>query len=209
MKIMLDVSPRKIHEYTERYSYPFWQLRTPLTQNKLAGVPYGLDNGCFTNFDYRAWVRMVGECDTLQRPEWVSCPDMVGDAARTQELYEHFARKYLRGLPIAYVLQNGIQRVKIPWAEIDAVFVGGDDAFKHSDTVVNAIRTGKMIKPTLKVHIGRVNSWDRARWWIEKGEQYGFAIDSVDGSGMSRFDERLEVVLSAIRNEDPQHKIAI
>ena len=112
MKIMLDVSPRKIHAYTERYGYDFWQLRTPLTQNKLAGVPYGLDNGCFTNFDYRAWVRMVSECDTLQRPEWVSCPDMVGDAARTQELYEHFARKYL-GVDSPMAFQHTQPSVKL------------------------------------------------------------------------------------------------
>jgi len=47
MKIMLDVSPAKLRNQTKKYGYDFWQLRTPLTQNKIAGVPYDLDNGCF------------------------------------------------------------------------------------------------------------------------------------------------------------------
>jgi hypothetical protein len=207
MKIMLDCSPRKIAEYTERYDYEFWQLRTPLTNYKLAGVPYGLDNGCFSQFNFKAWVKLVEDADR-ERPLFVTVPDMVGDAQRTAELYEHFAGRYLRGLPLAYVLQDNQKNVQIPWSEIDAVFVGGKDSFKHSDECLNAVRTGVMIKRStrqkLYVHIGRVNSWDRADWWLRAGEKYGFKVDSVDGSGMSRFDERLEVVLSAIRDERSQ-----
>ena len=206
MKIMLDCSPSKISEYSAKYNYQFWQLRTPLTNYKLAGVPYGLDNGCFTTFDKRAWCKLIDDAD-ITRPLWCVCPDMVGDAQRTRELYDYYARKHMRGLPIAYVLQNGVQFTTIPYDEINCLFVGGDDAFKTSTAAVNAIRTAKMIKPEMMVHIGRVNSWDRARWWIETGQKYGFHVDSIDGSGMSRFDERLEIVLSAIRNEDPQMTI--
>lgn len=31
MKIMLDLSPKQIAEYSKRYDFDFWQLRTPLT----------------------------------------------------------------------------------------------------------------------------------------------------------------------------------
>ena len=44
---------------------------------------------------------------------------------------------------------------------------------------------------------------------VAAGDMYGFKVDSIDGSGMSRFDERLEIVLSAIRDNHPQHEIAI
>ena len=208
MKIMLDVSPRKIHEYTERYGYDFWQLRTPLTNYKLAGVPYGLDNGCFAQFNKKAWCKLIDDADRT-RPLWCTCPDMVGDAQRTRELYDYYARKHMRGLPIAYVLQDGIQNTTIPYDEVSCLFIGGSTPFKTSDAVLNAVRTAKMIKPEMMIHVGRVNSYDRTKWWLAAGDMYGFKVDSIDGSGMSRFDERLEVVLSAIRDNHPQHEIAI
>ena len=211
MKIMLDCSPAKIAEYSERYNYEFWQLRTPLTNYKLAGVPYGIDNGCFTKFDKRAFMKLVDDADHDDSGllRWIVCPDMVGDAQRTRELYDHFARKNLRGLPIAYVLQDNCQYTHIPFGEIRCLFVGGSTFFKSSDTALNAVRTAAMIDPTIMIHIGRVNSWDRARWWIEAGEKYGFTVNSCDGSGMSRFDNRLEVVLAAIREPDNQHKLEL
>jgi hypothetical protein len=213
MKIMLDCSPDKIARYTERYDgYEFWQLRTPLTNYRLAGVPYGIDNGCFTKFDQRAFCKLVGDADRDNSGllQWIVCPDMVGDAQRTRELYDHFARKHLRGLPIAYVLQDGVQNTRIPFDDnLRCLFVGGSTPFKTSDACLNAVRTAKMIDPTIKIHIGRVNSWDRADWWIRAGELYGFTVDSVDGSGMSRFDDRLETVLSAIRDDHPQTELEI
>ena len=67
---MLDCSPKKIHEYRERYGVDFWQLRTPLTQYALAGVPYGLDNGCFKRFNEKAWSRLLNEAE-VNMPKFV------------------------------------------------------------------------------------------------------------------------------------------
>ena len=65
MKIMLDCSPRKIDEYSKRYNHKFWQLRTPLTGNRIAGVPYGLDNGCFTGvLKFEKWLKMIDEAES-------------------------------------------------------------------------------------------------------------------------------------------------
>jgi hypothetical protein len=47
------------------------------------------------------------------------------------------------------------------------------------------------------VHVGRVNTAARVRNWV------GLA-DSIDGSGISRFDHMLEDVLAMIRGEHPQ-----
>jgi hypothetical protein len=50
MRIMLDKSPAQIAEYSERYGFPFWQLRTPLTAYRLAGVDAAyLFNACDEN----------------------------------------------------------------------------------------------------------------------------------------------------------------
>ena len=51
------------------------------------------------------------------------------------------------------------------------------------------------------VHVGRVNTAARVRNWL------GLA-DSIDGSGISRFDHMLEAVMTAIADEHPQMQIA-
>lgn len=198
MKIMLDLSPKQIAEYSEKYSYDFWQLRTPLTNYRLSGRPYGLDNGCFKTFNRKAWERLLREAETA-RPIFVCLPDMVGDARRTLDLFEVFDRQ-CNGLPKALVLQDGIGQYPIPWEKIEAVFVGGSDQFKISTEAINACRTAKMLDKW--VHVGRVNAAARALGWN------GLA-DSIDGSGMSRFDHMLEDVLSAIRGDHPQHEMQV
>lgn len=191
---MLDSSPAKITAYRERYGEDFWQLRTPLTNYARApGIPYGLDNGCFKTFDRRAWERLLDHADT-DRPVFVCLPDVVGDAQRTGELFEHFRRR-TQELPRALVLQDGIERVRIPWDDIVAVFIGGTDQFKVSPQALAAARTAKMLGKW--VHLGRVNTAARMRNWL------GVA-DSGDGSGMDRFDHMLEDVLSLIRGNHPQ-----
>lgn len=193
MKILLDLSPAMIAERRERYEEDFWQLRTPLTKYARAPVPYGLDNGCFKSFDQKVWGRLLVEAD-LDRPIFVCLPDVVGDAQRTLELFEHFWTR-TQELPRALVLQDGIERVRIPWGDINAVFVGGSDRFKYSEQAIAAARTAKMLGKW--VHVGRVNTADRVRNWL------GIA-DSIDGSGISRYDHMLEDVLAQIRGEHPQ-----
>ena len=187
MKIMLDCSPAKIHEYTERYGYEFWQLRTPLTQYKLAGVPYGLDNGCFAKFEKKAWRRLLEDARQT-RPIFVCLPDIVGDARRTLDLFDAFLEE-TEGLPRALVLQDGISQHPINFSKVDAVFIGGSDEFKISTEAFNAAKAAKMLDKW--VHVGRVNTAKRVMDWIGKA-------DSLDGSGISRYDHMLEDVLNAI-----------
>jgi hypothetical protein len=194
VKILLDASPAKVAEYRARYD--FWQLRTPLTQYARAGVPWALDNGCFGTFDRPRWERMLDEADA-HRPLFVTLPDIVGDAQRTAELFEFFHRR-TQELPRALVLQDGIERVRIPWADITTVFIGGSDAFKVAPAAIAAAKTAKMLGKW--VHVGRVNTAARVRNWL------GLA-DSIDGSGISRYDHMLEDVLAMIRGEHPQHEI--
>jgi len=195
---MLDCSPAKIHEYRARYGADLWQLRTPLTKYALAGVPYGLENGCFGGFIPPAWERLLEEAEE-SRPVFVTVPDVVGDAQRTAELFEHYQLR-LNGLPRALVLQNGIERVRIPWNDIVGVFIGGDDAFKVSREAFAAARTARMLGKW--VHVGRVNTAARCQAWL------GIA-HSLDGSGVSRFDHMLEDVLRMIEGDHPQQQLPV
>lgn len=198
MKILLDKSPAKIAEYRERYGFDFWQLRTPLTRNRIADCPWALDNGCFTEFNRNAWLRMLDEAEE-SRPLFVTLPDIVGDAVRTLDLFEFF-KDTTTSLPRALVLQDGIGHHRIPWGDLSAVFVGGSDRFKHSHEALNTAKAAKMMGKW--VHVGRVNEPRRVANWL------GIA-DSIDGSGISRFDHMLETVLTAIREGHPQKAMAV
>lgn len=197
MKIMLDCSPRKIHEYRERYGEDFLQLRTPLTQNKLAGVQYGLDNGCFTTFNKKVWLRLLEDAKT-NTPQFVCLPDAVGDARRTQELFNLFEHDTY-GLPRALVLQDGIGSIDIEWQKVSAVFVGGSNDFKLSNEAMAACKTAKILGKW--VHVGRVNTYERALYWKD-------VADSCDGSGLSRYDHMLENVLAALNGEPKPIRMA-
>lgn len=201
--ILLDCSPRKICVYRERWSYAFGQLRTPLTQYRITGkdfegkpVPYALDNGCFTDFKRDTWEGMLRDAEE-HRPLFVTLPDIVGDALRTLELFDEF-ELMTNGLPRALVLQDGIGSHRIPWPKIDAVFVGGSDNFKFSAEALNACKAAKFLGKW--VHVGRVNTAHRVRNWL------GLA-DSIDGSGISRYDHMLEDVLAQIRGQKPQQEL--
>ena len=198
MKILLDNSPSSIAQYREKFGDVIWQLRTPLTGYKLAGVPYGLDNGAFTRFDERKWRKLVDEAREV-KPLFVCLPDIVGSARRTLELFEAFKPATL-GVPRALVLQDGIGDFAIPWTHLDAVFIGGSDKFKTSEEAFSAARTAKILGKW--VHVGRVNTAKRVEQWI------GVA-DSCDGSGMSRFDHMLEDVVRSISGENRQEMLAI
>jgi len=193
MKIMLDCSPDKINRYTDKYDYDFWQLRTPLTGYKLSGKPYALDNGCYSRFPEKKWKKLLIEAEE-NTPIFVCLPDIVGDARRTLDLFNVF-KPLTSGLPRALVLQDGIGNYEIPWNDIDAVFVGGSDSFKISNECINACRVAKMLNKW--VHVGRVNTSSRVKNWLELG-------DSLDGSGLSKYDHMLEDVLKMITGDIKQ-----
>ena len=198
-EIMLDNSPDVIRKKRDRFSFKFWQLRTPLTRNKIEGLrPYGLDNGCFSGDLHSSWPRLLEEAREI-RPVFVCLPDVVGSARRTLDLFDYFTRE-TNGLPRALVLQDGIGDVSIPWDAICAVFVGGTDNFKVSQEAIAACRCARMLGKW--VHVGRVNDPKRMQQWM------GLA-DSIDGSGISRYDHMLKAMVEVINGENPQSALAL
>lgn len=202
MKILLDCSATKIATYRERYGVDFGQLRTPGTNYALSDDPevqWAADNFFYTNQDIEAWLRFVDRFDEnrARRPLFVTLPDIVSEPMRTLELFEHFKLR-TNELPRALVLQDGIERVKIPWGDLDAVFIGGSDRFKYSPEAINAAKTAKVLGK--HVHLGRCNTAKRVRNWR------GIA-DTIDGSGISRFDHMLEDCIFEIAGKHPQHQL--
>lgn len=191
MRIFLDCSPRKIEEYSKRYNYNFGQLRTPLTGYRISGKQYGLDNGCFKRFNAKMWRRLLREAksqELYKQPVFACSPDIVGDAEATLFLFKMYYHE-IKPLPVCLVLQDGIQNFNIDWHLIDAVFVGGSDNFKESPYAIAICQMAKLLGKW--VHVGRVNTVSRVRVWRD-------IADSIDGSGISKYDYMLENVLYEI-----------
>ena len=198
MLILLDLSPSSIADREQKFQREFGQLRTPLSRHKLSGRPYALDNGCFTSFRFPTWRRMLDEARE-QTPLFVCLPDVVGSAQRTIELFHHF-KPMTDGLPRALVLQDGVENINIPWDDLDAVFVGGTDEFKLSRPAIAACKTAFMLGKW--VHFGRVNTPDRLVSIVD-------VADSIDGSGLSKYDHMLKACLEAMDDHERQHDLSL
>lgn len=139
------------------------------------GWIWAADNGCYND----GW-SLQGWYDWLERPRprpgclFATVPDVVGDAVATEALWrEH--RQLVEDLhyPVAFVAQDGLERLRVPWEQLDCLFVGGTTEWKQSEAAfaiaAEARARGKW------VHVGRVNGGGRYRAW-------GPFADSCDGT---------------------------
>jgi len=144
------------------------------------GWTWAADNGAFSGFDEPRFLRMLDRLAGVPGCLFVSCPDVVADASATLRLFETWApRLRADGWPVALVAQDGLERVGVPWGELDAIFVGGSTTWKlgaaAARLAVEAKERGK------HVHMGRVNGGRRIRYAAAIG------VDSIDGTQWSRF----------------------
>ncbi len=144
------------------------------------GLPWAADNGCFNSLDEVKFRRMLARVAGQPGLLWVCCPDVVADAQATLELFATWEPELRSvGVPIAFVGQDGIEDLPVPWERFDCFFIGGSTRWKLSnaagDLAAEAKDRGKL------VHMGRVNSRKRMEHALRIG------CDSVDGSGMSKW----------------------
>ena len=132
-----------------------------LEQTIRSAMPWAADNDCFQGLSHRRYCLMLdrlqealiaandgerrGEC-WRGRPLFVTVPDVVADCRTTAHLWgvwAHAVRR--RGLPLAFVAQNGCDRPNMspPWYEFDAVFIGGDTAWKLGPEARRIVRICK------------------------------------------------------------------
>lgn len=150
------------------------QMTTPLSGNRLeAGVPWALDNGCFSNqWSEARWRQALERYAGVPGCLFAVVPDVVASASATDELWTRWVSVVREhGYPAAYVLQNGCRRIP---PDADAVFTGGDTAWKLGASARHLIGTAK--SRGLWCHMGRVNSLRRLRLAAQDG------YDSVDGT---------------------------
>lgn len=166
------------------------------------GVTWCADNGCFGS-GYpgdEKWFAWLGSFTPAQvaRCKFAVAPDVVGDARGTHRRSAPWLPRIRDlGYPVAYVAQNGLENLPVPWPDLDALFIGGDTAWKmgrHARALIAEAKAhGKW------VHMGRVNSLRRMRY----AEAIG--CDSADGTHITFSpDGNLPVVLGWLRGVNDQ-----
>src|SRR4029077_7270972 len=164
------------------------QLLTPLTRYNLrdSGRPWAIDNGAFAGFNAAAFHALLDrESHHSSKCLFVTVPDVVGSARRTLEVFERWAPR-LTGWRLALACQDGQEHLPIPWDVINAVFIGGKTNWKGPLDAVQIIQAAQLLDK--HVHVGRVN--DGVRW--KHFETLG--VDSIDGTGISRYSHMREAV---------------
>ena len=149
-----------------------------------AEQPWAADNGRFSSpetYTDANYLRYLRSRPGQDRCLFATAPDVVGDALATLALSRPmFAAIRDLGYRVALVAQDGLEHLEVPWADFDALFLGGSTSWKlgegAADLAAEAKRRGKW------VHMGRVNSLRRLRHAVSIG------CDSADGTFL-RFDQ--------------------
>jgi hypothetical protein len=162
---------------------PRQRKRTQTDQAHDGGALWCADNGCFSdNWDEEKWWQFL--IDNAHRADsclFAVAPDVVGDALATEERSTPWLSRIRElGYPVAYVAQDGLEDLELPWDgtdwwdSFDVLFIGGTDDFKLGPSarriVAQAKARGKWI------HMGRVNSEKRYRY------AHSIGCDSADGT---------------------------
>ena len=195
MQYLLDASDEKIkRKLLEFPGLIRGQLTTPLTQYRVWGGEWALDNGAFNTLDTKGLLRLIDRNKDAQcRCLFVAAPDVLGSGRRTLEIFDRWYPK-LCNWPIALVLQDGIEDLTIPWDQCDAVFVGGTTEFKESQDVQHCIKAALALGK--HVHIGRVNTIRRFRKFEKSGAH------TCDGSGASKYDWMLSRIAAGAKDDN-------
>jgi hypothetical protein len=146
------------------------------------GQVWAADNGRFnsrheySDAKYLAWLTRMPVESCL----FATAPDVVGNAQATLRLSLPMMPRIRKlGYKVAFVAQDGMEKLHVPWDMFDCLFIGGTTEWKLSEhayqLVAEANRRGKW------THMGRVNSWRRFRAAAAAG------YDSADGTVL-RFD---------------------
>lgn len=156
------------------------RMATSVDRTIELGLPWAADNDAFSGFRPGPYLKMLGSIAEKQGCLFVVAPDVVADARATLTRFMRYGPIIHEcGLPAAYVLQDGLEGVGVPWDKCEAIFIGGTTEFKLSPLVHRTVREAK--NRGKWVHMGRVNSKRRIRYAASIG------CDSVDGSRYGRF----------------------
>lgn len=150
-----------------------------------------MDNDAFSGFDERRFMDSLDMMRGVPGCRFVSAPDVVGDAVMTlAQFYQWELIIRYHGFPVAFVAQDHIEHLPVPWSLIDALFVGGSTAWKLGPGAARMIAEARARDKW--VHIGRVNSYQRIRYAGALG------ADSIDGTHFSIEPRKIREKLPAV-----------
>ena len=143
-------------------------------------LPYVLDNGAWGSIKNGLEWDPVKLAKHFQRyasksirPQWVVCPDVVGDAAKTFELWSLWHSRFAwENVPVFLAVQDGMTVEDVERLAIspDGIFVGGSTEWKW--------QTARHWCANFKrVHVARVNGLRTLKLCKEWG------AESCDGTG--------------------------
>ena len=190
MKILVSGATATVRQLSRQFPDHLGVLHTPQNGNRLCSLPlpWACDNSAFSNPDDSKYWKLCMNSWGMERfhpPLWMAVPDVVGDHTATRRLFDWWIKYWLSEMEfipfrLAFVLQNGCTVDEVPWDDIAAVFVGGDNDFKlrQSAPLIDAAKSRDKL-----VHIGRVNTHRRLRYAFDLG------ADTVDGTNYSMFSE--------------------
>lgn len=156
--------------------------------NKLPpDVLFAIDNNCGPGRDgqpgtgypgNRAYLELLSRMSAQARLRclFATAPDVLGDAAGTLARSEPWTgpMRAWFGLPVALVAQDGLERLDVPWSDLDVLFIGGSTEWKLGTAARGLVAEAKARGK--RVHMGRVNSLRRLRY----AEAIG--CDTADGT---------------------------
>jgi hypothetical protein len=219
----MPTGPTLLISKSVRALLPYWhgplgQLFTPrllagLDLTEGCGIRWAADNDCFHGFDPGRYLELLEAISYRSGCLFVTAPDVVADAKATLALFERW-QPVLQVVwatvnetdvdpgvpvhqPIALVAQDGLERLPIPWEQLQALFIGGSTQWKLGPQAARMVREAK--ERGKWVHVGRVNTLQRIRWCMALG------VDSIDGSGFARFTRaRLPMGVAALTGPTQQ-----
>ena len=196
MRFLIDTNPPKVKKLFDEFpDFVAGQLIVPASTRKNWGGLFGLDNSAFVSFDSKKFMRLQkNQLMNKDKCLFVTCPDIVGDARRTMEIWRH-RDQFQNGFDLSLVFQNGIEDMEIPWDETPAVFIGGADPWKESAACADIVRTAKILGK--HVHIGRVNQIKRFKRFSELG------ADTCDGSSIALHEYKLRDIVARFIDNHP------
>lgn len=180
-RVSIYLSPT--NKIDQRYEDAFGFFVSPRKRGVMAeikdGATFAIDNDCFNFWDAEAYiVTLTAYYQWRENCFFVALPDVVGDYKATLKKFAQWLPVLrIYDYPVALVTQDGLTPDNVPWAEIDALFIGGSDSHKRGREGGLLIAAGKDYNKW--VHVGRVNG-------ATSIENDFWMADSWDGTTISR-----------------------
>ena len=155
------------------------QIATPAAGNRVeAGRTWIADNSIFGgkypgDDEYLRW--LTARLEFRDNCRFATAPDVLFDAVGTLTRFQPMASRIRAlGFPVALVAQDGMENLRVPWNEFDALFIGGSTEWKIGEGAAALVAAARVMDKW--VHMGRVNSRKRLFRAAEVG------CDSADGT---------------------------